>query len=55
LACQTNGDCCLGYCNPTSLICGDRPNMCKTQLQSCTTGADCCAGLVCGAGLCLVQ
>jgi hypothetical protein len=53
--CQANEDCCGGYCNPDTNICGDRPNMCATQLQGCTTSSDCCAGLVCGGGLCLIQ
>jgi hypothetical protein len=29
--------------------------MCSTQLESCETSADCCAGLICGGGLCLLQ
>jgi hypothetical protein len=36
------------------LICGDEPNQCSGQLQDCTTTADCCSGLICGGGLCIL-
>jgi hypothetical protein len=53
-SCTTNSDCCGGYCNPELMQCAPPPGECVPFLGPCETTAECCEGLTCEGGVCIV-
>jgi hypothetical protein len=52
--CTADSDCCSGYCNPGTMTCEEDVSPCAGPLQACGTTDDCCAGLECINGICVV-
>ena len=50
-ACQAHSECCTGYCDPATSMCGVT-DMCLQIGEACTSNGECCPGLGCINGVC---